>query len=151
VPEPQDRHGDPPAGADDERTEPGADPQAATEADRTAEDVAAGDEADAAAGDEAGAADADEAGAADGALAGPPPLPRIARSTGGQLLAAAMFGLRDALEDRPREEVAIVVEAPGQPHRPDDFDLELDFEHPERSRVVLRRPVADDLDAPGPS
>jgi hypothetical protein len=92
-----------------------------------------------------------QAEAPGGEQPGAPLRPRIARSAGGQLLAAAMLGLRDALEGRPREEVPIVVDAPGEPHPPDEFDLQLDFEHPERSRVVLRRPVGDDLDRPGAS
>jgi hypothetical protein len=75
------------------------------------------------------------------------PLPKIARSAAGEVLAAAMFGLRDALEGRPKEQEAIIVEAPGQPHDRDDFLLELDFEHPERSRVILRR--TDPPGAPG--
>ena len=68
------------------------------------------------------------------------PLPKIARSAAGEVLAAAMFGLRDAIEGRPKEQEAIVVEAPGQPRDPDEFLLELDFEHPERSRVIIRQP-----------
>jgi hypothetical protein len=68
------------------------------------------------------------------------PLPKIARSAAGEVLAAAMFGLRDALEGPRKEQEAIVVEAPGEPHDRDDFLLELDFEHPERSRVIIRRP-----------
>ncbi len=70
------------------------------------------------------------------------PLPKIARSAAGEVLAAAMFGLRDAIEGRPKEQEAIVVEAPGQPHDRDEFLLELDFEHPERSRVIVRRAPA---------
>jgi hypothetical protein len=71
------------------------------------------------------------------------PLPKIARSAAGEVLAAAMFGLRDAIEGRPKEQEAIVVEAPGEPHDRDEFLLELDFEHPERSRVVIRKPASD--------
>jgi hypothetical protein len=76
------------------------------------------------------------------------PLPKIARSAAGEVLAAAMFGLRDALEGPRKEQEAIVVEAPGAPHDPDDFLLELDFEHPERSRVIVREPPPDAPDAP---
>jgi hypothetical protein len=77
------------------------------------------------------------------------PLPKIARSAAGEVLAAAMFGLRDALEGPRKEQEAVVVEAPGEPHDPEDFLLELDFEHPERSRVVLRQVPPPAPDQPG--
>ena len=65
------------------------------------------------------------------------PVDRFRRSATGSVVAAGLFGLRDALEGRPeREEVTIVSEAPT---RPVDEHLEvvLDFEHPERSTVVV--------------
>ncbi len=71
------------------------------------------------------------------------PLPKIARSAAGEVLAAAMLGLRDALEGPRKEQEAVVVDAPGEPNDPEDFLLQLDFEHPERSRVILRRPPDD--------
>lgn len=54
-----------------------------------------------------------------------------------------MLGLRDAIEGPKDHTVAIVVDSPGEPYDPDaEFDLDLDFDHPERSRVVLRSSAA---------
>ncbi len=65
---------------------------------------------------------------------------RFRRTATGSVLAAGLFGLRDALESRPeKDEPAIIAEAP-QPFARDDFDLELDPEHPERSIVRLHQP-----------
>jgi hypothetical protein len=68
------------------------------------------------------------------------PVDRFRRTTAGTVVAAGLFGLRDALEGRPeRDEPAIVVDAPtSQPTG--RVKVELDFEHPERSRAVIRRP-----------
>ncbi len=86
--------------------------------------------------------DMTDGGGGDDPAPGARPRPRIARSAGGQVLAAAMLGLRDAIEGPKDHTVAIVVDSPGEPHDPDaDFDLELDFDHPERSRVVMRAPT----------
>jgi hypothetical protein len=72
------------------------------------------------------------------------PVDRFRRSATGAVVAAGLLGLRDALEGRPeKEEVAIVNEAPGAPPR--DLDVVIDFDHPERSIAVVRRP-ADDSD-----
>jgi hypothetical protein len=77
------------------------------------------------------------------------PVDRFRRTTAGTVVAAGLFGLRDALEGRPeREEPAVVVEAPSGPGR-DRIDVELDFDHPERSRVVIRRPASADEDRRG--
>jgi hypothetical protein len=67
------------------------------------------------------------------------PVDRFRRSATGAVVAAGMLGLRDALEGRPeKEEVAIVNEAPDAPPAR-DFEVELDFDHPERSIAVVRR------------
>jgi hypothetical protein len=75
------------------------------------------------------------------------PVDRFRRTAVGSVAAAGLLGLRDVLEGRPeKEEPAIVVDAPGKRHDPDDpIDVQLDFEHPERSRIVIRRadPPAD--------
>ena len=70
------------------------------------------------------------------------PVDRFRRTAAGSVVAAGLFGLRDALEGRPeKEEPAIMVDAPGKRHDPaDPIDVQLDFDHPERSRIVLRRP-----------
>jgi hypothetical protein len=55
------------------------------------------------------------------------------------VLAAGLFGLRDALEGRPeREEPAIVAEAPSRPHG--DIELFLDPDDPSKSTVVIHHP-----------
>jgi hypothetical protein len=70
------------------------------------------------------------------------PVDRFRRSATGAVVAAGLLGLRDALEGRPeKEEVAIVNEAPTAPPR--DVDVVIDFDHPERSIVVVRRSADD--------
>ena len=70
------------------------------------------------------------------------PVDRFRRSATGAVVAAGLLGLRDALEGRPeKEEVAIVNEAPDAPPR--DVDVVIDFDHPERSVAVVRRPEDD--------
>ena len=67
------------------------------------------------------------------------PVDRFRRSATGAVVAAGLLGLRDALEGRPeKEEVTIVNEAPGAPPR--DLEVVIDFDHPERSVAVVRRP-----------
>ncbi len=58
----------------------------------------------------------------------------------GSVAAAGLLGLRDALEGRPeKEETAVVVDAPREAHDPKGpIEVTLDFDHPERSRVVIR-------------
>jgi hypothetical protein len=73
------------------------------------------------------------------------PIDRFRRTTGGAVLAAGLLGIADALEGRKvdRDEPAIVQEAPaGQ--APDWLDLRLDFDDPDKSRVVIRRPPPPD-------
>lgn len=68
------------------------------------------------------------------------PVDKFRRTAAGTVVAAGLFGLRDALEGRPeKDEPAIVVDAPTtQPKGP--VEVTLDFDHPERSKVVIRRP-----------
>ena len=92
-----------------------------------------------AAGDEAEQAD----GEIDGTDAGDRPVDRFRRSATGAVVAAGLFGLRDALEGRPeKEEVTIVNGAPGAPPR--DLEVVIDFDHPERSVAVVHHPEDDD-------
>ena len=67
------------------------------------------------------------------------PVDRFRKGAVGTVVAAGLLGLADALEARPpKEEVAIVQEAPTQPPRePRRLELLLDPEHPERSMVFL--------------
>ena len=70
------------------------------------------------------------------------PVDRFRRTATGAVVAAGLLGLRDALEGRPeKEEVAIVNEAPAAPPR--DVDVVIDFDHPERSIAVVRRPEGE--------
>jgi hypothetical protein len=74
----------------------------------------------------------------DGSDAGDRPVDRFRRSATGAVVAAGLFGLRDALEGRPeKEEVTIVNEAPDAPPR--DLEVVIDFDHPERSVAVVHR------------
>lgn len=66
------------------------------------------------------------------------PIDRFHRSATGTVIAAGMFGLRDALEGRPeREEVTIVSEAPTRPE--DGFALVFDEDDPASLTVVVPR------------
>ncbi|GEM_PF-6271511 len=66
----------------------------------------------------------------------PSAMDRIRRSGPGAVLAAAMLGLAEVIEGRPpREEIAIVTEAPGEPFR--RVELRLDPVHKERSLVIV--------------
>jgi hypothetical protein len=84
----------------------------------------------------------DEALAAgeDEEIASSRPVDRFRRTAAGSVVAAGLLGLRDAFEGRPeKEEPAIVVDAPTpKPRGP--VEVTLDFDHPERSKVVIRRP-----------
>jgi hypothetical protein len=72
------------------------------------------------------------------------PVDKFRRTAAGSIVAAGLLGLRDVIEGRPkREEPAIVSEAPAAPP-PDNIEVILDFEHPERSVVYLRQPPDDD-------
>ena len=73
----------------------------------------------------------------------PEPRPRLAawrEHPVGSVLGAAMLGLHDAIYGRTDNEVAIVQEAGDDPPDDDLHDIRLDFEHPERSEVVVRPP-----------
>ncbi len=85
------------------------------------------------------------AGDGDGDEQAPPrPVDKFRRTTAGSVVAAGLLGLRDALEGRPeKEETAVVVDAP-VPTAKGPVEVTLDFEHPERSRVVIRRAPDED-------
>lgn len=70
----------------------------------------------------------------------PRPVDRFRRTAAGSVVAAGLFGLRDALEGRPeKEEVTIVSEAPAEPVD-DDYLLVFDKNLPPGMKVVLPRP-----------
>jgi hypothetical protein len=75
------------------------------------------------------------------------PVDKFRRTAAGTAIAAGMFGLRDALEGRPEREET-VMEVPGRGSVvDDDLDVVVDLAHPERSRIVVRRPA----EPPNPS
>lgn len=61
-------------------------------------------------------------------------------SASGAVVAAVLLGIRDALEDRPRdEEVLLVVDEPGEPDDPSArFDLDFDPADPRATTVTFR-------------
>jgi hypothetical protein len=62
------------------------------------------------------------------------PLTRVAHTSGGSVLGAAMFGLEQAIYgERPKAEVVIEADSNGA----DDADLELDLDDPASSRITL--------------
>ena len=72
------------------------------------------------------------------------PIDKFRRSAAGSVVAAGLLGLRDAMEGRPKkEEAAIISEAPTAPP-PDNIELVLDLEHPERSVVYVHQPPEED-------
>jgi hypothetical protein len=71
----------------------------------------------------------------------PRPVDKFRRTAAGTVVAASLLGLRDALEGRPeKEETAVVVDAP-TPAPKGPIEVTLDFDNPDNSRVVIRRPA----------
>jgi hypothetical protein len=71
------------------------------------------------------------------------PVDRFRRTGVGAVVAAGLFGLRDALEGRPeREETAIVREAPTP--AAGDIEVLLDIQHPGQAVVVVHREPPSD-------
>lgn len=66
-------------------------------------------------------------------------------TTSGALMAAIGLGLREVFEP-PREEAAIVLEAPGAPPGEQEIELHFDPDHPDRTRAVIRTWPDDDAD-----
>ena len=66
------------------------------------------------------------------------PIDKFRGTAVGGVLAAGLLGLRDALEPRKDEEIAIVRDDAGGPPPNDPIELELDPEHPEESVVRVR-------------
>jgi hypothetical protein len=70
--------------------------------------------------------------------ASPRPVDRFRTTAVGSVVAAGLFGLRDALEGRPeREEIAIVSEAPERAVDTDGPRVIVDPDDPTRVTVVL--------------
>lgn len=66
------------------------------------------------------------------------PIERFRQGAIGGVLAAGMMGIADALDWRPRDEVAIVEEASGEPHDPQRIVMRLDPDNPADSIVMVR-------------
>jgi 4'-phosphopantetheinyl transferase len=66
------------------------------------------------------------------------PIDKFRGTAVGSVLAAGLLGLRDAIEPRKDNEVAIVQDYSGDPPARDPIELELDPEHPEESVVRVR-------------
>jgi 4'-phosphopantetheinyl transferase len=66
------------------------------------------------------------------------PIDKFRDTAVGSVLAAGLLGLRDVLEPRKKEEVAIVQDYAGDPPFTDPYVLRLDPEHPEDSIVMVR-------------
>jgi hypothetical protein len=76
------------------------------------------------------------------------PVDKFRRTALGSVTAAGLLGLRDALEGRPeKEETAVVVDAPTSKQQ-GPVEVTLDFDHPERSRAVIRRPRPEPESSP---
>lgn len=76
---------------------------------------------------------------------GHPARPR--RSTGIQLMGAAMLGMHRAIYGSEEPQIMVVVDADGDPPDPEELEVELDPEDPDASRVTVRpwlhAPAAD--------
>jgi hypothetical protein len=60
------------------------------------------------------------------------------RTRSASMLGAAMLGMHELIYG-PRDEIAIVVDAGGEPPGDDLPEVHLDPAHPERSEVIVRR------------
>jgi hypothetical protein len=91
------------------------------------------------------ATDAEPADPSEQSTSGPvTAMGRITHSPEGQVLGRAMLGLAYAMYGRQDDEVVVVAEGSGEPGDDGPVTLELDDEHPERSRAILRPPRADE-------
>jgi len=86
----------------------------------------------------------DDPDAPDGPDAGHPR--HWSRGRSASMLGAAMLGLHEVIYGPHGNEIAIVVDAGGEPPGDDLPEVHLDPEHPERSEVIVRR----DATRPGP-
>lgn len=67
------------------------------------------------------------------------PPARLQRSRGGQLLGNAMLGVANAIYGHPQDDEVVAVAPAGEPDDDQPFQVVLDPDRPERSRVVFRR------------
>lgn len=64
--------------------------------------------------------------------------PERARRRGAQVVGQAMVGMARAIYGGQHDEIVIVAPGDDQPDKDEPFSVQLDPEHPERSRVVFR-------------
>lgn len=64
---------------------------------------------------------------------------RLVHSPEGRVLGEAMLGLTEAMFGRRDDEIVVIVERSAGPGEDDAVTVQLDGEHPERSRAILRR------------
>jgi hypothetical protein len=66
------------------------------------------------------------------------------------MLGAAMLGLHEVIYGPHGNEIAIVIDAGGEPPGDDLPEVHLDPDHPERSEVIVRDKSGPRPDTPGP-
>ena len=74
---------------------------------------------------------------------------RPVRSTGIQLMGAAMLGMHRAIYGSEDPQIVMVVDADGDPPDPEELEVDLDPDDPDASRVTVRPWLhVDAVDAP---
>lgn len=68
------------------------------------------------------------------------PVDRFRRTAAGTVVAAGLLGLRDVLEARPERDKPAIVSEARERERSDPIQVVIDFDHPERSVAIIRRP-----------
>jgi hypothetical protein len=68
------------------------------------------------------------------------PVDRFRRTAAGTVVAAGLLGLRDVLEARSERDKPAIVSEARERERSDPIQVVLDFDHPERSVAIIRRP-----------
>jgi hypothetical protein len=73
------------------------------------------------------------------------------RTRSASMLGAAMLGLHEVIYGPHGNEIAIVIDAGGDPPGDDLPEVHLDPDHPERSEVIVRDKSGPRPETPGPS
>jgi len=77
---------------------------------------------------------------------GPPT--KHGRSTGVQLLGAAMLGMHQAIYGDTETDIVLVVDASGDPPDPETLEIHIDPEDPDASTVTVRPWLQDETSLP---
>jgi hypothetical protein len=82
----------------------------------------------------------------------PPASPARRMPVAGALMAGIALGLRDVLEPKHQDRIAIEQDAPGQPLEPQRYEVHLDIQDPTSSFAIYRPWVESDSadEAPAP-